>query len=168
MDELYFLESKYDNRKPEAPQKVSENMQFLFQFFGVLTLMFGVWYLHYRWTGSLNPNALWFAIPLAFAETMMFIGTILVVINFWRVNDTSKKEAPKTMDDVVEEEQVPYYQDKKIKIDVYIPVFNEDPSLVRETIHAAKAVKKLPTWDVCYYLLDDSANEAMTKMTKEE
>ncbi|CAA6816412.1 MAG: Cellulose synthase (UDP-forming) (EC, partial [uncultured Sulfurovum sp.] len=42
------------------------------------------------------------------------------------------------------------------------------PSLVRETIHAAKAVKKLPTWDVCYYLLDDSANEAMTKMTKEE
>jgi len=168
MNELYFLEEKYESRKPEAPQVQSENMQLLFQFFGVLTLMLGVWYLHYRWTNSLNYDALWFAIPLAFAETMMFIGTILVVIGFWKINDTKKQTAPKTMDEVVEEGQIVYYQDKKIKIDIYIPVFNEDPSLVRETILAAKKVKKLDTWDVCYYLLDDSDNDEMTKMAKEE
>jgi cellulose synthase (UDP-forming) len=168
MNELYFLESKYDDRKPESPQEPSETNQLLFQFFGVLAIMFGLWYLHYRWTDSLNMDALWFAIPLAFAETMMFIGTILVVINFWHTRDTKKKLAPKTMDEVVEEGQVAIYQDKKIKIDVYIPVFNEDPELVRETIHAAKAVKKLETWDVCYYLLDDSGNDEMTKMAKEE
>ncbi|CAA6800172.1 MAG: Cellulose synthase (UDP-forming) (EC [uncultured Sulfurovum sp.] len=168
MNELYFLEPKYDDRVPETPQEPSELNQSLFQFFGVVAIMLGLWYLHYRWTESLNMEALWFAIPLAFAETMMFIGTILVVINFWHIKDTKKKSAPKTMDDVVEDGQVAVYQDKKIKIDVYIPVFNEDPALVRETIHAAKAVKKLPTWDVCYYLLDDSGNEEMTKMTKEE
>lgn len=168
MNELYFLDPKYDSRKPEAPQVVSTTMELLFQFFGVVTLMLGVWYLYYRWTASLNMDALWFAIPLAFAETMMFIGTILVVINFWKQNDTPKKTAPQTMDDVVEEGQKEHYEDKEIKIDVYIPVFNEDPTLVRETILAAKRVKKLPSWNVCYYLLDDSNNEQMTQMAKEE
>ncbi|CAA6821342.1 MAG: Cellulose synthase (UDP-forming) (EC [uncultured Sulfurovum sp.] len=168
MNELYFLEPKYDERVPETPQEPSELNQLLFQFFGVVAIMLGLWYLHYRWTASLNMDALWFAIPLAFAESMMFIGTILVVVNFWKVNDTKKQLAPKTMDDVVEEDQISIYRDKKIKIDVYIPVFNEDPALVRETIWAAKKVKKLDTWDVCYYLLDDSGNDEMTKMAKEE
>ena len=68
MNELYFLEPKYDDRKPEAPQEASETMQLMFQFFGVVTIMLGLWYLHYRWTASLNMDALWFAIPLAFAE----------------------------------------------------------------------------------------------------
>ena len=95
MNELYFLEDKYENRKPEPPQEVSQTMELLFQFFGVVALMLGVWYLHYRWTESLNMDALWFAIPLAFAETMMFIGTILVVVNFWKTNDTKKKSHPK-------------------------------------------------------------------------
>lgn len=168
MNELYFLEPKYDDRMPEAPQVQSDNMQLLFQFFGVVTIMLGLWYLHYRWTDSLNMDALWFAIPLAFAETMMFIGTILVVINFWRIRDTKKKSAPETMSDVVEATQRPHYQDKPIKIDIYIPVFNEDPELVRQTILAAKKVKTLPTWNVCYYLLDDSGNEAMAQMAAEE
>ena len=168
MNELYFLDDKYENRKPESPQIVTDRMNLMFQFFGVVTIMLGFWYLHYRWTASLNMDALWFAIPLAFAETMMFIGTILVVINFWKPNDTKRQLAPNTMDEVVEPNQIAEYQGKKIKIDVYIPVFNEEPALVRETIHAAKAVKKLATWDVCYYLLDDSNNDAMTVMAKEE
>jgi len=168
VNELYFLEDKYNSREPEAPQKQSENMQLAFQFFGVVAIMLGVWYLYYRWTDSLNMDALWFAIPLAFAETMMFIGTILVVINFWKINDTPKQKPPQTKDDILDDATKAFYKGGKIKIDVYIPVFNEDPELVRETIKAAKAVKKLPTWDVCLYLLDDSNSEDMTKMAKEE
>lgn len=168
MNELYFLEPQYDNRVPEAPQEQSEFTQMLFQFFGLVALMLGFWYLHYRWTESLNMDALWFAIPLAFAETMMFIGTILVVINFWRINDTPKESAPYMMAEVVEEAQKAYYGNRRIKIDIYIPVFNEDSELVRETILAAKKVKKLPEWNVCYYLLDDSGDEKMAQMAKEE
>jgi len=168
MNELYFLEPQYDNRVPEAPQEQSAFTQMLFQFFGLVALMLGFWYLHYRWTESLNMDALWFAIPLAFAETMMFIGTILVVINFWRIKDTPKQSAPHLMDEVVEEDQKAYYGNRGIKIDIYIPVFNEDPELVRETILAAKRVKKLPEWNICYYLLDDSGDENMAQMAKEE
>jgi len=168
VNELYFLEDKYNIRKPETPQKQSEFMQLLFQFFGVVALMLGVWYLTYRWTDSLNMDALWFAIPLAFAETMMFIGTILVVINFWKINDTKKQSPPKTKDEIVEEAVKDEYKNKRLKIDIYIPVFNEDPVLVRETIKAAKAVKKLDTWDIYLYLLDDSNDENMTQMAKDE
>lgn len=168
MNELYFLEPEYDNRKPEPPQEVSQTRELLFQFFGVVALMLGVWYLHYRWTDSLNMDALWFAIPLAFAETMMFIGTILVVINFWKTNDTPKKSPPATKDEIVEPEMQDHYRGQRLKIDIYIPVFNEDPALVRETIKAAKKVKGLPTWDIYLYLLDDSGDEAMENMAKEE
>lgn len=168
MNELYFLEPKYNERKPEAPQKQSELMQLSFQFFGLVAIMLGLWYLYYRWTDSLNMDALWFAIPLAFAETMMFIGTVLVVINFWRIKDTPKQAPPATKDEIVEASMREHYQGQRLKIDIYIPVFNEDPALVRETIKAAKAVKKLPTWDICLYLLDDSGDEKMAQMAKEE
>jgi len=167
-DTLYFLDSRYDNRVPEPPQVQSENTQLLFQFLGVVTLMLGVWYLHYRWTASLNFEALWFAIPLAFAETMMFIGTILVVANFWRIKDTPKQLAPALFDEIVESQLGEKYKDREIKIDIYIPVFNEDPQLVRETILAAKKVKTLPTWKLRFYLLDDSKNPQMTQMAQEE
>jgi len=168
MNELYFLDKKFECRRPEPPQPYSTVNESLYQFFAVITLMLGVWYLYYRWSASLNYDALWFAIPLAFAETMMFIGTILVVINFWKINDTPRKSPPKYMGEVVEDSYKKFYKDKKIKIDIYVPVFNEDPELVRYTLKDAKKVKKLPEWDVNIYLLDDSNNEEMTKMAKEE
>jgi len=168
MNELYFLEEKYDQRKPYTPQAYSLTRELLFQFLAVVTLMLGAWYLYYRWTDSLNMEALWFAIPLAFAESMMFIGTILIVINFWRQKDTPKASAPLSMADVVPPEEACYFQEKPIQIDIYVPVFNEDPELVRETIRAAKRVKRLESWKVEVFLLDDSRNEAMTQMAKEE
>ena len=168
MNELYFLEEKYDNRRPETPQQQAEWMQLSFQFFGVVTIMLGIWYLYYRWTESLNMDALWFAIPLALAESMMFIGTVLIVINFWKINDTKKKSPPLTKDEIVEDTLKAHYKNQKLKIDIYIPVFNENPELVRETIKVAKKVKKLPTWDIHIYLLDDSNDEKMTQMAKEE
>jgi len=164
MNSLYFLEDKYEHRRPPSPQEQPEWMQNLFQFFAVITLMLGVWYLHFRWTQSLNMEALWFAIPLAFAETMMFIGTIFVVLNFWKIKDTPVQEAPLSLEDVHENNS----PNKKLSIDIYIPVFNEDPNLVRETIKASKKVKAKKSWKVSIYLLDDSHNPLMTQMAKEE
>lgn len=168
MNELYFLNDTYDKRQPPKPQEQSIGMQLAFEFFATITLMLGAWYLYYRWSSSLNMEALWFAIPLAFAETMMYIGTILVMINFWKLNDTPKQKPPLNMDDVVDQKAKEYYQDQKIKIDIYIPVFNEDPALVRETIKAAQRVNKLDSWEVGIYLLDDSHNDEMTKMALHE
>jgi len=164
MNTLYFLEDKYSHRVPEPAQNQPEWMQNLFQFFAVITLLLGLWYLHFRWTQSLNMEALWFAIPLVFAETMMFIGTIFVVINFWKIQDTPKQVAPITLEDVHELDSF----NTTLTIDIYIPVFNEEPDLVRETIRASKKVKQKDEWKVVLYLLDDSNNPLMTKMAEEE
>ncbi|MEA2029438.1 MAG: glycosyltransferase, partial [Campylobacterota bacterium] len=168
MNELYFLDSKFEHRQPPKPQEQSIGMQLAFEFFATITLMLGAWYLYYRWSSSLNMDALWFAIPLAFAETMMYIGTVLVMINFWKLNDTPKQKPPLNMDDVMDEKAKVYYQNRSITIDIYVPVFNEDPNLVRQSIQAAKRVNKLESWQVSVYLLDDSHNEAMTQMAQEE
>ena len=164
MDTLYFLQEKYEKRVPPAPQKQSEAMQMLFQFFGIITIMLGGWYIYFRWTETINYDALWFSLPLLWAETMMYISTILMVVNFWRINDTPKQTPPATLADVHEENS----PNKKIKIDIYIPVFNEEPELVRETIKAAKKVKKLDSWEVEIYLLDDSKNPKMAQMAQSE
>ncbi len=164
MNPLYFLDSSFDGRTPPAPQPYSPWQESAFQFLGIITIMLGFWYLEYRWSESLNRDALWFAIPLAFAETMMFIGTLLVVINFWKLDDTPPQTPPLTMEEVVNAKE--YYSNRAIKIDIYIPVFNEEPLLVQESIKAAKKLRKLDSWQVGIYLLDDSNNPLMTQMAQ--
>jgi cellulose synthase (UDP-forming) len=56
-----------------------------------VALVLGVWYLQWRWTESLNYAALWFAIPLVVAETLSFVGLLLVIFNLWQVTDAPRK-----------------------------------------------------------------------------
>ncbi|HEY0029897.1 MAG TPA: cellulose synthase, partial [Bacteroidia bacterium] len=62
----------------------------LFQLCGVVTIAFGISYIYWRWAYSLNPDALWFAIPLVVAETLSFLSTIMIIINFWDYKDAKK------------------------------------------------------------------------------
>lgn len=52
----------------------------LMRYMILINLIIGAWYLYWRWTESLNLQALWFAIPLVCAETYMFLGGILFSI----------------------------------------------------------------------------------------
>jgi len=47
----------------------------------VASLVFGTWYIGWRWLASINYDALWFAIPLLIAETGSFIGLGLFTAN---------------------------------------------------------------------------------------
>ncbi len=161
----YFIQKIYENRKPPKPQEYSPLLESLFQFFAILTIIVGAWYIHYRWTVSLNYDALWFSIPLVFAETMMFIGTILVMTNFYFQSRYNKNSPPKDMSEVVEDKLIKYYK-REIKIDIYIPIYNEEPELIEYSIIDAKKVKKLENWQVNVYLLDDSKNEEFEVLAK--
>jgi cellulose synthase (UDP-forming) len=89
MKQFYF--NRYDNRQPYKAIPDSRFRTLLFQCSGILTIVLGLSYIYWRWRYSLNPDALWFAIPLALAETLSYLSTILIVINFW-----SYRDAPKT------------------------------------------------------------------------
>jgi cellulose synthase (UDP-forming) len=171
LKEFYF--NKFEQRQPHRPVKDNKGRSLLFQFCGILTLALGVAYLHWRWTASLNMDALWFAIPLVVAETLSFIGTALMILNFWSYKDPEIKEPPRFLSDIEALEGRP---DRPLKIDVHIASYNEDVELVRLSIRDAKKMR-YPHADVRVkvYVLDDGRRdgrdpkkENMKKVCEEE
>ena len=77
IQEDYFLE--FEDRTPPPPLDYNPWREALWQFLAVLALVIGAWYIIWRWTGSLNPDAMWFAVPLVVAETCAFIGMVFLV-----------------------------------------------------------------------------------------
>jgi len=113
---MNFYFEKYEDRIPEPPLVHNEYRELLWQFLAVISLVVGAWYITWRWTSSLNPDALWYAIPLVVAETGAYIGLMFFTFNLWKVKDTPKQEAPtllsevgrESMQEVAKEEEVNY------------------------------------------------------------
>ena len=71
---------RFEDRKPYPPLPYSPWRESLWQFLATLTVMIGGWYLWWRWTHSLNPDAMWFAVPMVLAETLAFFGLLLFIL----------------------------------------------------------------------------------------
>ncbi|MCK5316600.1 MAG: hypothetical protein KAJ55_01735, partial [Anaerolineales bacterium] len=56
-----------------------------FRLLALATMFFGIRYLHWRYTASLNYSALWFAIPMILAESFSFVSAGLFALNLWRL-----------------------------------------------------------------------------------
>jgi cellulose synthase (UDP-forming) len=155
MDQFYF--SKFENRKPYQAIPDNKYRTLFFQLSGIITIALGFSYIWWRWGYSLNPDALWFAIPLVVAETLSFLSTILIVINFW-----SFKDAPKTspVHYLSEIEDLQERADRPVKIDVFIATYNEDVELVRLSIIDAKKMRyPYQDVDIKIYVLDDGRRD---------
>ena len=171
MKQFYF--NKFDDRQPYEAIPENRYRTLLFQSFGIITIVLGLSYIYWRWRYSLNPDALWFAIPLVLAETLSFLSTIMIVINFW-----SNKDAPITapIHYISEIEDLQNRPDRPIKLDVFIATYNEDVELVRYSIIDAKRmIYPYPDVDIKIYVLDDgrrdgrnAEKENMKKVADEE
>lgn len=163
MTEWYF--SKYEAVRPEKPLEYSPIVESLWQFFAVLTMVLGAWYIHWRWTASLNPDALWYAVPLVIAETGAYIGLLLFIFNLWKVQDFPKRPAPHMLSEVVNTQRI---ADRPIKVDMFFATFDEEPELVRLSLLDAKKVQYPHNIDTKIYVLDDGDREEMKKIAEEE
>lgn len=85
----YF--EKFEHRVPPEPVPHSIPRELLYQYLATCNLTLGIWYLGWRWMYALNYDALWFSLPLAFAESCAFIGSMLFTYNLWKVEDEPKK-----------------------------------------------------------------------------
>lgn len=154
----YFLGSQYEQRIPEPAIQQSVFRDFVFQIFSLVFLGVGISYLYWRWTCSINPDALWFALPLVFAETFSFIGSVLMIFNCWAYKD------PKPHLPVHYASEINGLESKEgkapISIDVFIATYNEDFVLVKRTVQDAKRMT-YPFDDVKIniYLLDDGRRD---------
>ncbi len=155
MKKFYFSEFEY--RRPAAFITDNKMRTCLFQVFGILTIVVGLAYLHWRWTKSINLDALWFSIPLVVAETLSFIGTLLVIINYWSNKDPEKKAPVHYLSDI---EEVEEGMDRPVKIDVFIATYNEDVEMVRYSIRDARQMTyPYPDVKVQVYVLDDGRRD---------
>jgi cellulose synthase (UDP-forming) len=119
----------------------------VFRALAVLTSLLGVAYLTWRYSVSVNPNALWFAVPLLAAETYAFVNTVLFVITMWK--PTRRVSLPPL---------------ERGTVDVFITTYNEPVDLVRLTLEAALRID----WPwLKVHVLDDGARPQMRAVAEE-
>lgn len=160
-----FYFDRFEGRQPPAPLRHSVTRELLYQYLSTICLVLGAWYIHWRWTESLNENALWFAIPLAVAETGAYIGLLLFTVNLWRVADRPILAPPATINECLDE---PYPEDRPIKVDIFFATYTEDPELVRLGLRDAKRLRYPHPIAVAIHVLDDGKRPAMRQVAEEE
>ncbi len=171
LKEFYF--TKFDDRKPYSAVPDNKYRTLLFQFCGIFTVLLGISYISWRWQHSLNYDALWFALPLVIAETLAFVGTFLLVVNFWSNKDPKKSPPVHYLSEIQDLDERP---DRPIRIDVFIATYNEDVELVRYSIVDAKKLRyPYPDVEIKIYVLDDGhrdgtnpAKQNMKQVAEEE
>lgn len=108
-------------------------------------------YLNWRWTQSLNPDALFFSVLVAMVETLFAIGTLLFFFDIWDEGDTEWLPPPENRATAGLDPDGDSYS-----VDIFITVYDEDIDTVAPTIQDACAVE-LPQHNVTctVHLLDD-------------
>jgi cellulose synthase (UDP-forming) len=159
----YFL--KYEHRVPEPPLPYDAARELLWQFLAVLALIVGGWYIWWRWTASLNTEAMWFAVPLATAETCAYLGMVLFVFNLWKDDSLDITAPPATLRDIS-----PSHPEgaRILSVDVMFATYNEDPDLVRLGIRDATKIHYPHPIDIRIHVLDDGRRSEMRDVAEAE
>lgn len=160
-----FYFDKFEDRQPEPPLPYSAVTESIWQFLAVIAMTLGAWYLWWRWTQSLNPDALWYALPLIVVETASYFGLGLFVFNLWKVKDYEQLPPPAHFNQVVHPDHA---EDRPIKVDVFFPTYNEEVELVRLSIIDAKKVTYPYPLELKIFVLDDGKRPEMQQVAAEE
>ena len=162
---MAFYFDAFEQRQPPEPLAYSPPRELLWQYLATITLVIGAWYLFWRWSASLNFDALWFAIPLVAAETAAYVGLVLFVVNLWRDDPPRLNEPPASINACLEE---PLAEDRPISVDIFFATYSEDPELVRLGLIDAKKLDYPFSIDVRIHVLDDGRRPAMAAVAREE
>ena len=162
-DGWYF--SRYEHRVPPAAQPSSAARDFAFQVLAVLGAVLGGHYVLWRWTSSLNPNALGFSAAIAAAETLAYVGAVLFFLSLWRTEDPTPRPPPATVNDILAQ---PLDRDRPIRVDVLITTCGEPVDLVRLSVADAKRLAYPHPITTRVHVLDDGRLPAMREMAREE
>ncbi len=113
---------------------------------GIVTLLYTMYYLYWRARYSLNMDALFLALPLLLAEIQGTFNFALFLLMTWDITPIPHDAAPPDH-----------------SVDILIPTYNEDLSILKITILGALNVRyPHKTW-----VLDDGRRPAMCKLCQE-
>jgi cellulose synthase (UDP-forming) len=159
-----FYFEKFEHRRPPPPMPFSRSRELLWQFLVIVALVLGGNYIRWRWLHSLNTQALWFAIPLAVAETLAYIGLLLFAFNLWRTRDVPRQPPPASIAECADEGA----GTRPVAVDIFITSYNEEEELVRLSIRDAKRVRYPHPVDLRVHVLDDGRRATMRQVAEEE
>jgi cellulose synthase (UDP-forming) len=138
---------------------------FAFQALAILAIALGGWYLAWRWTASLNPEALGFAVVVAAAETLAYFGAVLFFLSIWRAEDPPTRPPPRTVNDIRAE---PIAGDRPLRVDLMIATYDEPVGLVRVSVRDAKRLVYPHPLAIRILVLDDGRRPELELMAEEE
>jgi len=98
------------------------------------------------------------------AETLAFIGSILFTINLWQVRDTRWKTPPQRLSEITASASY----DRPLIIDVFLPTFNEEETLVQLSIQDAKRMLTPDGVQSIVHVLDDGCRPTMQAIAEKE
>ncbi|GAB3665416.1 glycosyltransferase family 2 protein [Ramlibacter alkalitolerans] len=160
-----FYFDRFEHRRPPPPLPFSPARELLWQFLVIVALVLGANYIRWRWMHSLNPDALWFAIPLALAETLAYIGLVLFAFNLWCTRDVPRRPPPAS---IAECGADPGAGERPLAVDVFITTYNEDEELVRLSIRDARRIAYPHPITLRIHVLDDGRRPTMQQVAQEE
>jgi cellulose synthase (UDP-forming) len=133
-------------RPPNAVPELPERKERVIRAIAVVTLAYWTYYIIWRWGWTLNPDALWFSIPLALAETWGLITACVMIHSVWRIRRRQPVPAPPGM-----------------SVDVFITCYDEALEVIRRTAIGARAIRyPHRTW-----VLDDGSRDEVRSMAEE-
>jgi cellulose synthase (UDP-forming) len=112
----------------------------------LVSLAFGLYWLYWRWTETLNPDAWVFSLLLVSAETWGWIGSAFFLFHAWKISDPDPPPPP--------EQQ---------SVDVFITCYDEPLEIVRRTAIGARAIR----YPHRTYVLDDGKRDEIMHMAQE-
>lgn len=158
MDALYFTSFEDCSPPPSVPLTISRER--LWHFIAALSLGLGLWYCQWRWTHSLNPDALAFSISVALAETLALVGCALFYFDIWRQEDTAPSLPPKTRALAGLSGKGP------ILLDVYITTVDESAELLEFTIRDALSATIPDGYLKNIFVLDDGNRAEIARLAR--
>ena len=154
----YFV--NFIDRKPPDLTHLSSRARHFWHMAAGVTIGLGLWYLSWRWTASLNHEAMLFSVSVATAETMAFLGTLLFFFNIWDEGDTVAGPLPLSRSDVG------LVGPGDIRVSVFITTYDEDVDLVRYSVEAALKLEVPEHVALNIYVADDGNRPEMHAMTQ--
>jgi cellulose synthase (UDP-forming) len=133
-------------RPANAVPRLNEWQERVIRAIAVVTLAYWTYYIIWRWGWTLNPDALWFSIPLAMAETWGLITAFVMIHSVWRIRHRQPLPAP-----------------QGLTVDVFITCYDEPLEVVRRTAIGARAIR----YPHKTYILDDGGRDEVQTMARD-
>ena len=153
----YF--TRFLNRTPPTINDQTALSRTVWQLLASATICLGFIYLSWRWTESLNADALLFSIAVVLAETLTFLGSCLFFYDIWQEGDTQQRP----WNEVRNTEP---FRQNPTHVDVFITTLDEADNILTPAIVAAQNLASCQNVETTIYVLDDGNRRHVRRLAE--